>query len=57
MTLDRHLVVSFFHQPVIPLADYYIIIGVVYQAPDLSTVISSRAVRTSPLNPLHFWQG
>ncbi|XP_049596898.1 mediator of RNA polymerase II transcription subunit 6 isoform X2 [Syngnathus scovelli] len=29
---------------VIPLADYYIIIGVVYQAPDLSTVISSRAL-------------
>lgn len=29
----------------IPLADYYIIAGVVYQAPDLGTVISSRAVR------------
>uniref|UniRef100_G3PEN9 Mediator of RNA polymerase II transcription subunit 6 n=1 Tax=Gasterosteus aculeatus aculeatus TaxID=481459 RepID=G3PEN9_GASAC len=29
---------------VIPLADYYIIAGVVYQAPDLGTVISSRAL-------------
>ncbi|KAA8581862.1 hypothetical protein FQN60_008602 [Etheostoma spectabile] len=29
---------------VIPLADYYIIVGVVYQAPDLGTVISSRAL-------------
>ncbi|KAI4798000.1 hypothetical protein KUCAC02_024707 [Chaenocephalus aceratus] len=28
----------------IPLADYYIIAGVVYQAPDLGTVISSRAL-------------
>lgn len=27
------------------MADYYIIAGVVYQAPDLGTVISSRAVR------------
>lgn len=34
-----------FHCPVSPLADYYIIAGVVYQAPDLGTVISSRAVR------------
>lgn len=32
------------HSLVIPLADYYIIAGVVYQAPDLGTVISSRAV-------------
>lgn len=30
---------------VVPLADYYIIAGVVYQAPDLGTVISSRAVK------------
>lgn len=30
--------------PVVPLADYYIIAGVVYQAPDLGTVISSRVV-------------
>ncbi|XP_051252025.1 mediator of RNA polymerase II transcription subunit 6 isoform X2 [Dicentrarchus labrax] len=29
---------------VIPMADYYIIAGVVYQAPDLGTVISSRAL-------------
>lgn len=28
-----------------PLADYYIIAGVVYQAPDLSSVINSRLVR------------
>lgn len=28
----------------IPLSDYYIIAGVVYQAPDLGTVISSRVV-------------
>lgn len=34
-----------FHPLVIPMADYYIIAGVVYQAPDLGTVISSRAVR------------
>lgn len=27
------------------MADYYIIAGVVYQAPDLGTVISSRVVR------------
>lgn len=33
----------------IPLSDYYIIAGVVYQAPDLGTVISSRVVR-SPRN-------
>uniref|UniRef100_A0A3Q3CS86 Mediator of RNA polymerase II transcription subunit 6 n=3 Tax=Haplochromini TaxID=319058 RepID=A0A3Q3CS86_HAPBU len=29
---------------VVPLADYYIIAGVVYQAPDLGTVISSRVL-------------
>lgn len=28
-----------------PIADYYIIAGVVYQAPDLASVISSRLVR------------
>lgn len=33
-----------FYLPVIPLSDYYIIAGVVYQAPDLGTVISSRVV-------------
>lgn len=27
-----------------PLADYYIIAGVVYQAPDLGSVVSSRMV-------------
>lgn len=27
-----------------PIADYYIIAGVVYQAPDLASVISSRLV-------------
>ncbi|CDR00494.1 unnamed protein product [Oncorhynchus mykiss] len=32
---------------VIPLSDYYIIAGVVYQAPDLGTVIGSRVVRES----------
>ena len=31
---------------VIPLADYYIIAGVVYQAPDLASVINSRLVCT-----------
>lgn len=36
-----------FSFPVIPLSDYYIIAGVVYQAPDLGTVISSRVVRLS----------
>lgn len=30
--------------PVIPLSDFYIIAGVVYQAPDLGSVISSRVV-------------
>lgn len=29
---------------VTPLADYYIIAGVVYQAPDLASVINSRLV-------------
>ena len=29
----------------VPLADYYIIAGVVYQAPDLGSVIGSRVVR------------
>ena len=38
-----------FHPLVIPMADYYIIAGVVYQAPDLGTVISSRAVRISTM--------
>lgn len=34
------------HTPtlVAPLADYYIIAGVVYQAPDLASVVSSRLV-------------
>jgi mediator of RNA polymerase II transcription subunit 6 len=31
-------------QQATPLADYYIIAGVVYQAPDLSSVFSSRLV-------------
>lgn len=30
---------------VTPLTDYYIVAGVVYQAPDLSSVINSRLVR------------
>lgn len=30
---------------VTPLADFYIIAGVVYQAPDLGSVINSRIVR------------
>lgn len=38
-----------FYLPVIPLSDYYIIAGVVYQAPDLGTVISSRVVSTEEL--------
>lgn len=33
------------HQQVTPLADYYIIAGVVYQAPDLASVLNSRLVR------------
>lgn len=32
------------HQQVTPLADYYIIAGVVYQAPDLASVLNSRLV-------------
>lgn len=28
----------------IPLADYYIIAGIVYQAPDLASVLNSRLV-------------
>lgn len=31
-------------QQVTPLADYYIIAGVVYQAPDLANVLNSRLV-------------
>lgn len=34
----------FFLPTVIPLADYYIIAGVIYQAPDLGSVINSRVV-------------
>lgn len=35
------------HSPTqtVPVADYYIIAGVVYQAPDLVSVINSRLVR------------
>lgn len=34
------------HSPTVasPVADYYIIAGVVYQAPDLGSVVSSRLV-------------
>lgn len=34
------------HSPTLvsPVADYYIIAGVVYQAPDLGSVVSSRLV-------------
>lgn len=32
---------------VIPLADYYIIAGIVYQAPDLASVLNSRLVSIS----------
>ena len=31
-----------------PIADYYIIAGTVYQAPDLASVFTSRLVRPSP---------
>lgn len=31
-------------QQVTPLADYYIIAGVIYQAPDLASVLNSRLV-------------
>lgn len=34
-------------QQVTPLADYYIIAGVVYQAPDLASVLNSRLVSYS----------
>lgn len=45
VTFPAHLYFPvFLHVSVIPLADYYIIAGVVYQAPDLGTVISSRVV-------------
>lgn len=33
-------------QNVTPLADYYIIAGVVYQAPDVASVLNSRLVIT-----------
>lgn len=36
--------IFFFLPTVIPLADYYIIAGVIYQAPDLGSVINSRVV-------------
>jgi mediator of RNA polymerase II transcription subunit 6 len=36
-----------------PLADYYIIAGVVYQAPDLGSVFNSRLVSS---NLEHFYQ-
>lgn len=36
--------ICFFLPTVIPLADYYIIAGVIYQAPDLGSVINSRVV-------------
>lgn len=35
---------------VIPLADYYIIAGIVYQAPDLASVLNSRLVRMIFIN-------
>lgn len=40
-------------QNVTPLADYYIIAGVVYQAPDLASVLNSRLV-SKHLNK-HLW--
>ena len=33
--------------PVTPLADYYIIAGVVYQGPDLASIVNSRVVSVS----------
>lgn len=36
-------------QQVTPLADYYIIAGVVYQAPDLASVLNSRLVSSDNL--------
>lgn len=58
ITINRGIIVDFtfksfcmfcfpccYFPAVIPLADYYIIAGVVYQAPDLGSVISSRVVR------------
>jgi len=32
---------------VVPISDYYIIAGIVYQAPDLVSVINARLVRFS----------
>ena len=38
---------------VTPLADYYIIAGVVYQAPDLASVINSRLVIIHVQRPIN----
>lgn len=44
------LLCTFFVFPAVtPLSDYYIIAGVVYQAPDLGSVIGSRVVSCSVL--------
>ena len=38
---------------VVPLADYYILGGVVYQCPDLQSIINSRLVRCGLANYKH----
>jgi hypothetical protein len=40
-----------------PLADYYIIAGIVYQAPDLISVINSRIVSSADLQFLWSFSG
>lgn len=38
-----------------PIADYYIIAGMVYKAPDLASVINSRMVNGDPIDDPEIW--